>query len=81
MDDFNDLEFDIENMAPDTSLENPLGNFGSVKQVLDRYLHCAICGSNLHFTHLTDFTRNITEENSKCPECGVKAQRSLHKLQ
>lgn len=54
---------------------------GSSAEVIDRYLHCAICGGNLHFTYFTDFGKNMTEENAKCPECGVKAHRMVHKLQ
>lgn len=80
MDEFNDLELENE-LSIDTDPGNLLGAFGSVQEVVSRYLHCAICGSNLHFTHITDFSRNVTEENAKCPECGIKAQRSLHKLQ
>jgi hypothetical protein len=55
--------------------------FGSAKDVIDRYSHCALCGSHLHFTHMTDFTRNLTQETSKCPECGVKARQNIHRLQ
>ena len=55
--------------------------FGSAIEVMNRYLHCAICGSNLHFSHVTDFSRNMTQESSRCPECGYKAQGSIHKLQ
>lgn len=54
---------------------------GSTPEVLNRYSHCAICGSNLHFTYFTDFAKNMTEENAKCPECGVRAHRVVHKLQ
>ena len=55
--------------------------FGSAAQVMERYTHCGICGSHLHFTHMTDFSRNLTQESAKCPECGVGARRVLHKLQ
>lgn len=62
--------------APESS---PL--FGNAKDVVARYTHCALCGSNLHFTHVTDFSRNLTQETARCPECGVKARQAMHRLQ
>lgn len=57
------------------------GYYGTAKDVVARYTHCALCGANLHFSHVTDFNRNLTQETAKCPECGVKARRVLHRLQ
>ncbi len=54
---------------------------GTAEQVLSRYSHCTLCGSNLHFTHLTDFSRNLTQEIATCPECGQKERRVTHRLQ
>lgn len=55
--------------------------FGTAKDVLARYTHCALCGANLHFTHVTDFSRNLTQETARCPECNVKTRQITHKLQ
>lgn len=55
--------------------------FGTAQDVLSRYAHCALCGAHLHFTHITDFSRNLTQETARCPECGVRARRVTHKLQ
>jgi len=55
--------------------------YGSVEQLLSRYRTCPLCGSNLHFTHLTDFSHSITQEIAKCPECKVKVRDHMHKLQ
>ena len=55
--------------------------YGTAKEVVQRYTHCALCGANLHFTHVTDFSRNITQETARCPECGVKVRRLVHRLQ
>ena len=54
---------------------------GSSKKVLERYSHCDICGGRLHFVHQTDFSRNTTQEKASCPECGLEARQSLHRLQ
>lgn len=54
---------------------------GTPREILSRYSHCAVCGGNLHFTHLTDFSRNLTQEIAKCPECGIRARNVLHRLQ
>ncbi len=55
--------------------------FGTAQDLIARYTHCTLCGANLHFTHVTDFSRNLTQETAKCPECGVKIRQVLHKLQ
>lgn len=51
------------------------------QEFLKKYSHCAICGSNLHFTHMTDFLKNLTQETARCPECGLQARRATHRLQ
>ena len=55
--------------------------FGNTREVVERYTHCTLCGANLHFSHITDFSRNVTQEIAKCPECGIKARQVLHRLQ
>lgn len=55
--------------------------FGTSEEIVERYTHCHLCGSNLHFTHVTDFSRNLTHEQAKCLECGVKTQQITHRLQ
>ncbi|MDR3607220.1 MAG: hypothetical protein P4M08_07565 [Oligoflexia bacterium] len=65
--------------ASTTETASPFYN--TVESLLESYNHCGFCGSNLHFTHVTDFTRNLTQETARCPECGVKARQLQHKLQ
>jgi predicted RNA-binding Zn-ribbon protein involved in translation (DUF1610 family) len=55
--------------------------FGNAKEVVAKYTHCVSCGSNLHFTHVTDFSRNLTQETARCPECGIQALQAMHRLQ
>ncbi len=55
--------------------------FGSAREAVAKYTHCALCGSNLHFTHITDFSRNLTQETARCPECGIRARKLIHRLQ
>jgi hypothetical protein len=55
--------------------------YSSADEAVSRYTHCAMCGSNLHFTHVTDFSRNLTQETARCPECGLKARQIMHRLQ
>jgi DNA-directed RNA polymerase subunit RPC12/RpoP len=55
--------------------------FGTARDVVARYSRCHQCGANLHFSHITDFARNLTQETARCPECGHKARRVVHKLQ
>ena len=78
------------NDTPDTAAESSAASsenpglspfYGTAKDVVARYSHCALCGANLHFTHVTDFSRNLTQETARCPECGIKARQAMHRLQ
>jgi len=82
------LEVHMEEMESDSlesgaaeEAENFSPCFGNAKEIVARYTHCAVCGANLHFTHITDFSRNLTQETARCPECGIKARRLTHRLQ
>lgn len=55
--------------------------FGTVKDIVARYTRCGICGAHLHFSHVTNFAQNLTQEMARCPECGTKARQMLHRLQ
>lgn len=80
MDKTNEIPQDENNASSEESVAaNPF--YGTAKMLLDRYNHCTLCGANLHFTHHTDFHRNLTQETARCPECGVKNRAVLHKLQ
>jgi|GEM_PF-1045465 len=70
-----------ESSTGDTAQASGAPFFGTAAEVVARYSHCALCGANLHFTHVTDFSKNLTHESAKCPECGVKAHRAIHRLQ
>lgn len=73
----------------DSSSEKPVQSgpealaqfFGTAKQVIQRYSRCGVCMANLHFTHVTDFGKNLTHETARCPECGLKARHIVHRLQ
>ena len=73
------VEANNEETAPESVTLSQF--FGTARDVISRYSHCALCGANLHFSHVTDFSRNLTQETAKCPECGVKARQILHRLQ
>ncbi len=77
-----DTAFDdaVEEAQPTKMNEATSQYFGTARQVVERYCHCQICGANLSFSHLTDFVRNTTQENARCPECGVQSHRVLHRL-
>lgn len=81
MDDRNDLP-NLGNDDNSISAEDTLHQFwGTAKDVIARYSHCTLCGANLHFSHVTNFAKNITQEIAKCPECGLKVRQVVHRLQ
>ncbi len=69
-----------ETKAEETTQDSMPLFFGDAKEVVARYTHCALCGSNLHFNHITDFAKNMTQEIARCPECGGKARLGMLKL-
>jgi len=70
-----------QQVATETMNESLLPYMGSAKDVVSRYTHCVVCGANLHFMHQTDFSRNVTQETAKCPECGIRVRSVMHRLQ
>lgn len=76
LDERNDTSTDEGTSSPADALY-----YGTASEAIARYTHCTICGGNLHFTHVTDFIRNITQETARCPECGLKIRRVVHRLQ
>jgi len=54
---------------------------GTPEEVIARHVSCSLCGSRLHFTHYTDFSRNLTQEVAKCPECQIKIRKVMYRLQ
>lgn len=74
-------EFDTEVSNENSSGDSSFPFYGTSEQVVAQYSHCGFCGSNLHFTHVTDFVRNLTQESASCPECGTKVRRATHRLQ
>ena len=53
----------------------------TAQQVLLKYTHCSQCRARLHFSYVTDFSRNLTQETARCPECHHQAHRMMHRLQ
>jgi hypothetical protein len=72
-------EMDSSEMRSDAEADLPGST--TVDEAVERYSHCHACGANLHFSHVTDFIRNLTQETARCPECGDKSRRVIHRLQ
>jgi uncharacterized protein with PIN domain len=81
MDERNSIPSEDESNNPTDASQALAMFYGTAKEVMDRYNHCVLCGANLHFSHMTDFSRNITQETAKCPECKIKVRRIMHRLQ
>jgi len=50
------------------------------QQIMD-YNSCMLCGTELEFTHTTQFIYNEVEETAYCPLCDVQNRKETHKLQ
>lgn len=53
----------------------------SAMDAIQKYSHCSQCQSRLHFSYITDFSKNLTQETARCPECHFQAHRAMHRLQ
>ena len=45
------------------------------------YHTCYLCGTELEFTHVTNFVRQETVEEACCPSCKVQTKKQTHRLQ
>ena len=56
----------------------PLSKSESYKE---DYNHCSLCGTELSFTHVTNFLIGQVEEEAECPSCQVRMKKKSHGLQ
>jgi len=76
-----DERHEIATAETEIPVEEACSQFcGTAKDVIERYTHCALCGANLHFMHVTNFSHNLTQESAKCIECGIKTRQVTHRL-
>ena len=50
------------------------------EQFLDDYNHCPLCGTELSYTHVTDFAFLQVNEEAHCDPCGVRIKKEKHVL-
>jgi hypothetical protein len=51
------------------------------EQILHEYNTCCLCGSELTYTHVTNFvTQEVTEE-AECQSCHIRNRKEQHSLQ
>ena len=72
---------DTNNESAAKEGKTPVAIVASSKDVLLHYTHCSACKARLHFSYVTDFSRNLTQETARCPECNLQAHRMMHRLQ
>ena len=51
------------------------------EQYLEEYNNCILCGSELEYSHDTDFIYQVVEEKAHCPHCKIESKNQSHKLQ
>ena len=50
-------------------------------QIITEYNSCVLCGSNLEFTHVTNFIKNEVCEVAHCQSCDIQNKNETHELQ
>ena len=50
-------------------------------QKVESYNNCDLCGSELDFTHVTNFISQDVLEEASCPHCKIQTKKVAHPLQ
>ena len=51
------------------------------QNMIEYYNNCSICGSELDFTHVTQFQYSEVKVEGHCPCCNVQLKNETHRLQ
>jgi len=49
-------------------------------QFVDEYHHCPLCGSELIYTHVTNFLAERVKEEAFCMPCNIRTKSNEHGL-
>ena len=73
------IEYDSQQASK--SLQYELDMISPLQVWLDSYKHCELCGSELIYTHVTQFIEETVCEEAHCPSCNIKNKQAHHRLQ
>lgn len=51
------------------------------QMLIEQYNNCELCGTEMIFTHVTQFTFLQVEEEAFCPHCNMSTITQTHSLQ
>lgn len=51
------------------------------EQFVEDYNHCPLCGTELLYTHVTDFSYLKVNEEAHCEACNIRTKKDEHVLQ
>ncbi len=51
------------------------------QSMIEYFNHCSLCGSELEFTHVTQFQYGEVHMEGFCPCCEIKLKDEVHSLQ
>jgi transcription elongation factor Elf1 len=52
-----------------------------VEQFLEDYHQCPLCGTEMVFTHVTNFVNEEVKEEAHCSPCQIRVKSNQHQLQ
>lgn len=78
--------FEVENAnldlgAPLSSQLKTMSAADWRQQCLEEYLNCVLCGQDLNFSHIANFSTLEVEEEAHCLACKVRARKDHYVLQ
>lgn len=50
------------------------------EQFMDEYAHCPLCGTEMVYTHVTNFIAESVKEEAFCTACNIRTKSNSHGL-
>ena len=65
----------------DINLSTHFRDATPVEKFLQDYNECPLCGTELLYTHVTNFVNGLVKEEAHCESCKIRTKANEHGLQ
>ncbi len=65
----------------DINVEDKLLPMNHTERFLDDQQNCPLCGDEMLFTHVTEFIKQVVNEEAHCEGCKIRVKQNSHLLQ
>lgn len=64
----------------DIRIEEALPLMNHTERFLDDQHNCPLCGEEMLFTHVTEFVKQLVNEEAHCESCKIRIKQNCHQL-